>query len=61
MNIQIRPRDITAWLSETALIALGLLHPQYLPEVLPLLVAGFLGHAAISNGTQTEKVSSPGN
>lgn len=61
MNINIKPRDITAWLSESALIALGLLHPQYLPEVLPLLIAGFLGHSAVSSGTQTEKVSSPGN
>lgn len=56
--IQIRPRDITAWISEASLVALGLLHPQYLPEVLPLLIAGFLGHSAVSGQTtQTEKVN----
>lgn len=61
MQITIRPRDITAWISEVSLVGLGLLHPQYLPEVLPLLIAGFLGHSAVSGQPQSEKVSSPGN
>lgn len=54
--IKINSRDITAWGSEAALVAIGLLHPSYLPEVVPLIIAAFLGHAAITS-TQNEKVN----
>lgn len=56
--IKINARDITSWGTEIGLVVIGLLHPVYLPEVVPLLVATFLGHAAITNSSSTtEKVN----
>lgn len=55
--IKITSKDITAWLAEGSLVVIGILHPTYLPEVVPLLVTTFLGHGLISNQEQNKTVN----